>query len=90
MVIERGQTRPLLQLRQSTGKRTRRKDSIDVRRRNTCTTFNFQINIEGFTAGVEATLLDKDGQPTCEEIKEYSLLVPEGVNIILQKRTKPG
>ncbi|NLL58097.1 MAG: hypothetical protein GX244_06265 [Firmicutes bacterium] len=66
------------------------KDSIDVWVAGIPAQLNFQINIEGFTAGVEATLLDKDGQPTYEEIKEYSLLVPGGVNIISKSELSQG
>jgi hypothetical protein len=66
------------------------KDSIDVWVAGIPAQINFKIKIEGFTAGVEATLLDKEGQPTYEEIKEYGLLVPDGVNIISKSELSQG
>ena len=66
------------------------KDSIDVWAAGIPAQLNFQIKIEGFTARVESTLLDKDSQPTYEETKEYSLLVPGGVKIISKNELSQG
>ena len=48
------------------------------------------MSLEGLTAAVEATLLDKNGQPAYEETKEYNIVVPSGVNLISKQAFQNG
>lgn len=65
-------------------------DNIDVRIVNMPSQIHLEISLEDLTAAVEATLLDKNGQPAYEETKEYNIVVPPGVNLISKKTFQNG
>lgn len=65
-------------------------DNIDVRIVNMPSQIHLEMSIKDLTASVEATLLDKNGQPAYEETKEYNIVVPSGVNLISKQAFQNG